>query len=116
MTPKVTPEFGKFLLRTGMSKADLLRNLGLDPKSSLIAAYASGRATPSYDMCVRLLHHGMTIEELFGPEIWEQAKTQALIEKGCVESLTDEQCRRIVQVGLAALHRGENQSNKNPLG
>ena len=87
MGNKVTPSVESFLVRTGLSKADLLRKLGLDPKSSLIAAYITGMATPAYEMCVRLLQNGMSIEELFGEEIWENAKTQALSYKG---SLRDE--------------------------
>lgn len=99
------PSFEKFLLRTGRSKADLLRDLGQDPKSSLIAAYVSGRSMPSYEMCVKLLNAGMSIEELFGKEIWENVKTQALMETGNLDRLSDEQCRRIVEIGLAAIRK-----------
>ena len=44
-------EIERFLLRTNQSKADLLRALGEDPKSSLLSAYASGRSKPSFEMC-----------------------------------------------------------------
>jgi hypothetical protein len=99
------PSFEKFLARTKRTKADLLRDLDLDPKSSLISAYVSGRAMPSYEMCVKLLDCGMTVEELFGPEIWAQAKAQALMESGDMDRLSDVQCRRIVEIGLSALRR-----------
>lgn len=55
-----------YLNRTGFSKADLCRKLGLDAKSSLLSSYEKGRSDPSYDMCVKLLQLGMTVEELFG--------------------------------------------------
>ena len=57
-----------YLNRTGFSKADLCRKLGLDAKSSLLSSYEKGRSDPSYDMCVKLLQLGMTVEELFGKE------------------------------------------------
>lgn len=59
----------EFLARTGRTKADVLRALGEDPKSSLLSAYSSGRSKPSFDMCQRLLLNGMTIAELFGEEV-----------------------------------------------
>ena len=58
-----------FLNRTKRSKADLLRDLECDPKSSLVSAYIAGRSKPSYEMCEKLLKLGMTIKELFGDEI-----------------------------------------------
>lgn len=57
-----------FLDRTNRSKADLLRELGLDPKSSLISAYISGRSRPSFDVVDKLIELGITAEELFGKE------------------------------------------------
>lgn len=60
-----------FLNRTNRTKADLLRELGRDPKSSLIASYIAGRAYPPYDVCVKLLRLGITPKELFGEEIDE---------------------------------------------
>ena len=58
-----------FLDRTNRSKADLLRELGLDPKSSLISSYIAGRSNPSFEVSVKLLQLGMTPLELFGEEI-----------------------------------------------
>lgn len=58
-----------FLNRTGRSKADLLRELGMDPKSSLISSYIKNRSNPSFEVAVKLLKLGMTIKEMFGEEI-----------------------------------------------
>lgn len=46
-----------------------MRELGLDPKSSLISSYEAGRANPSFDMVLKLLRLGMYPVELFGEEI-----------------------------------------------
>lgn len=64
-----------FLNRTHRTKADLLRDLGQDPKSSIISAYKAGRSKPSFDVCVKLLQLGMTPRELFGEEIDEVIRT-----------------------------------------
>lgn len=58
-----------FLNRTSRTKADLLRDLGMDPKSSLISSYQNGRSNPSFDVVGRLLKLGMAPIELFGKEI-----------------------------------------------
>lgn len=58
-----------FLDRTHITKADLLRKLGKDPKSSLISAYQSGTSNPSIEIAVKLIKLGMTPLELFGEEI-----------------------------------------------
>lgn len=58
-----------FLNRIKCSKADLLRQLGLDPKSSLISSYIAGRANPSHDICCKLIDCGITAQELFGDEL-----------------------------------------------
>lgn len=60
-----------FLNRTNRSKADLLRELGRDPKSSLINSYIKSRSNPSFEIAVKLLLLGMSPLELFGPEIDE---------------------------------------------
>ena len=70
-----------YLNRTGFSKADLCRKLGLDAKSSLLSSYEKGRSDPSYDMCVKLLQLGMTVEELFGkPYLSSVAETHQAFE------------------------------------
>lgn len=63
-----------FLDRTNLTKADVLRKLGRDPKSSLLSAYQSGASLPSFDMALKLLKLGMTPKELFGEEIDEILK------------------------------------------
>ena len=62
-------DIDSFIARTGRSKADLSRDLGFDPKSSLLAAYQAGRTKPSYDVCAKLLQLGMTLKELFGDDV-----------------------------------------------
>ena len=57
-----------FLSRMNMNKADLCRELDIDPKSSLLSSYEKGRSYPSYEKCKKLLEMGMTVEELFGEE------------------------------------------------
>ena len=58
-----------FLDRTHLTKADVLRKLGRDPKSSLLSAYQSGASSPSFEMVFQLLKLGMTPLEMFGKEI-----------------------------------------------
>lgn len=58
-----------YLNRTKKTKADLLRDLGKSPKSSLIAAYEKGRSDPSFEMVNKLLKLGMSPLEIFGKEI-----------------------------------------------
>ena len=67
-----------FLNRTNRSKADLLRELGRDPKSSLISSYIAERAYPPYDVCQKMLLLGITPRELFGEEIDELLKSHYL--------------------------------------
>lgn len=74
-----------FLTRKNMTKVELCSALGIDPKSSLISAYEKGRSNPSYDMCVKLLGMGMTIEELFGVSIPEKAYEKVTSLKEFVE-------------------------------
>ncbi|MBO7550673.1 MAG: hypothetical protein J6T62_04335 [Fibrobacter sp.] len=58
-----------FLDRSHLTKADLLRKIGKDPKSSLISAYQSGASNPSFEIAVKLIKLGMTPREVFGEEI-----------------------------------------------
>jgi len=91
-------DFDGFLERTNKSKADLLREIGLDPKSSLLSAYIAGLSMPSYDMCIKLLQCGMTIEELFGKNIWEIVKGNEL-DASRIQNVTDEYCVEFVKRG-----------------
>lgn len=58
-----------FLTRTGLSKADFLRLLGEDPKSSILSSYAAGRSSPSFDMCQKMILNGMLPEEIFREDV-----------------------------------------------
>lgn len=73
-----------FLDRTNLSKADVLRKLGRDPKSSLLSAYQSGASLPSFDMTLKLLKLGMTIKEMFGEEI------DAIVRKAYMDEVRPE--------------------------
>lgn len=104
----------KFLERTGRSKADVLRAVGEDPKSSLLSAYASGRSKPSFEMCQKLLMQGMTVRELFGKEVEDKIKAVYSRE---LESMTFGSPRDIVIKGLKALVselEGDGVNKPNP--
>lgn len=83
-----------------MSGSELQEKLGVS--SGLLSQYKAGRSNPSYDMLVKLLHEGMTIEEMFGTEVWEKVKNQACLESSHLQ-LSDDECRKIVEHGLAML-------------
>ena len=71
-----------FLKRTNRTKADLLRELGCDPKSSLISSYIAGRAFPPYDVCLKLVNLGITPRELFGEEVDEKFREYYRSQEG----------------------------------
>ena len=97
------------MTRTGRTKADLLRALGEDPKSSLLSAYASGRSKPSFDMCQRLLVNGMTISELFGEEVENYVKLSMKLP------ITTGEPRDVVIAGLRdILNELETKPKPNP--
>ena len=104
-------EIERFLLRTNQSKADLLRALGEDPKSSLLSAYASGRSKPSFEMCKKLLLQGMSISELFGDEVDEKIK---LLYIETVSSSMSRNPRDVVVNGLKAV-LAELEAKTEPL-
>ena len=58
-----------FIKRKGVSKADLCRELEIDPKSSLMSSYEKGRSNPSYEKCEKLIRFGISAKELFGEEL-----------------------------------------------
>lgn len=95
-------DINAFLARTGMDGVELQSKL--EVSSGLLSQYKAGRSNPSYTMLCKLLDEGMTIEEMFGAEIWNKVKKQALIENDAL-NLSDEDCRRIVEHGLAMLSR-----------
>jgi transcriptional regulator with XRE-family HTH domain len=54
-----------FIDRVGIADhAELAARLGT--KKSTVDSWSSGARTPTYDMCMKLLELGMTVEELFG--------------------------------------------------
>lgn len=91
-----------FLARTGMDGVELQGKL--EVSSGLLSQYKAGRSNPSYTMLCKLLDEGMTIEEMFGTERWNKIKQQALLESQAL-NLSDEDCRRIVEHGLAMIGR-----------
>lgn len=55
----------EFIERMGMKgHEDLAKRIGV--KKGTVSSWSSGDRTPTYDMCVKLLELGMTVEELFG--------------------------------------------------
>lgn len=94
-----------FLFRKGMRKADLYRELGMDPKSSLLSSYEKGRSNPSYEVCDKLLRLGMTVEELYGIEY---AKMHFKAPEGNVK-ISDE------DLGMAFLRAAEMLGCKKPI-
>lgn len=99
-----------FLARTGMSGVELQEKLGVS--SGLLSSYKAGRANPSYTMLQRLLEEGMTIEEMFGREVWGKVKNQAVSEQNAfnLANLSDEECRKIVENGLAMMNKNQNET------
>ena len=104
-TPHHLPEgtkmnLEKFLKRTRTRQKDLAATLGIS--EGQLSAMKKGRSDTSQEVCRRLLLAGMTVEELFGADVWEVVRRQALLEAGKLE-LSDEICRDIVERGLSAL-------------
>lgn len=62
-------DINSFTSRLGITKADVARQLGLDPKSNTLSLYSKGKSFPPFEMCRKLLMAGMTIQELFGDEV-----------------------------------------------
>lgn len=108
-----TMDVEAFLNRTGRSKADLLRDLGMDPKSSLISSYIKNRSNPSFEVAEKLLKLGMTIKEMFGEEIdtiirkayMDEIRPDASNDKdakaGVERALIDMQARGIIKDEVA---------------
>lgn len=54
-----------FIVRAGIADhTELAARLGT--KKSTVDSWSSGARTPTYEMCLKLLELGMTVEELFG--------------------------------------------------
>ena len=55
----------EFIRRVGIADhEELAQRLGI--KKGTVDSWSSGSRNPTYDVCVRLLDLGMTVEELFG--------------------------------------------------
>lgn len=55
----------EFIKRVGIADHDALaEKVGVSKKT--VDSWSSGGRTPTYDVCVKLLELGMTVEELFG--------------------------------------------------
>ena len=68
-----------FIERKGIRRQeDLARELGVSDQT--VSNWAKGKTYPTHETEDRLLRMGMTVEELFGSEIWEIVKRQALSE------------------------------------
>lgn len=94
----------KFLRRTKMSQRELAEALGVS--TSMVTLLKQGRTEATFSTCRKLLLAGMTVGELFGDDVWEVVKRQAVIESPASE-LTDEQCRAIVERGISSLRSGK---------
>lgn len=87
----------RFLTRTGKKQKELAEELGITP--GMVTALKKGRSEPSYSVCRSLLLAGMTIGELFGDEV--QKRNNSSLSP----SLSDEECRAIVERGMSTLGR-----------
>ena len=54
----------EFTARVGISREELADKIGVKPAT--VYSWTSKGRTPTYDVCVKLLELGMTVEELFG--------------------------------------------------
>ncbi|OWV27161.1 hypothetical protein B7988_03125 [Fibrobacter sp. UWB1] len=98
----------KYLDRTNKTASTLADELGLNASS--VTAWKKGKATPSYDICQKLLEIGMGIDELFTPELWEAIKTRHAAEFRGEVVLTPEECALIVRNGLRSLRLKDENS------
>lgn len=90
----------RFLKRTGISQAELSKILGLS--RGMVTLLKQGKTEPTFQVCRKLLLAGMTVEELFGSEVWNVAKRQALSGDGKTV-LSAEECRRFTEAALASI-------------
>ena len=94
----------KYLDRTNKTASTLADELGLNASS--VTAWKKGKATPSYDICQKLLEIG----KLFTPELWEAIKTRHAAEFRGEVVLTPEECALIVRNGLRSLRLKDESS------
>ena len=84
-----------FLRRTGKKQRELAEELGIS--AGMVTALKKGRSEPSYPVCRGLLLAGMSIGELFGDDVAHAAGQSTMF--------TDEECRAIVEAGMASLRK-----------
>lgn len=69
-----------FINRVGIADHHELA-LKLGTKKSRVDSWSAGSRTPTYDMCVKLLELGMTVEELFGkPYLSSVGKSHEMLD------------------------------------
>lgn len=95
-----------FLNRSKMTKADLCRKIGLDPKSSLLSSYEKGRSDPSFSVCRQLLLAGMTVEELFGID-YKSLHREIMLPINAKEFLGAPEFKDAVKKIVVDWHEGE---------
>lgn len=75
-----------FIDRVGIADHEALAER-LGTKKPTVDSWSSGARTPTYDMCVRLLDLGMTVEELFGKPYQSSAKVEGNMDRMVQASL-----------------------------
>ncbi len=75
-----------FIDRVGIADhAELAARLGT--KKPTVDSWSSGARTPTFDMCVKLLELGMTVEELFGKPYQSSARVEGEMDRMVQASL-----------------------------
>lgn len=75
-----------FIKRAGIpGQAELARALGVS--NNTVSMWATGKRTPTFKVCRRLLEMGMTVEELFGKPYRSSAATRSDMDEQVAESL-----------------------------
>ena len=110
---KAVMDLDHFLKRTGRTKADLLREMNLDPTSSLIASYIKERAYPPYDKILKLIELGITADELLGKEHAEMLMFNSQVSPEEAKSIFDSpEFRKNVEKILAEIQNKSSISQK----
>lgn len=92
-----------FIRRTGIRQNRLAEIAGVSP--SMIHALKNGTTDTSASVCRKLLLAGMTLGELFGPEVERAVNSTSDGKNGPCAPYPDEICRLIVSRGVEALKK-----------
>lgn len=92
-----------FLHRTKTNQKELAEAVGLS--ESMISALKKGNTDTSASVCRKLLLAGMTLGELFGPEVERAVNSTSDGKNGPCAPYPDEICRLIVSRGVEALKK-----------